>query len=234
MRVSLVALVGILALAAVAGASQIPGANNEIINGEFNAVFDPWVVNPGDVRISDYGHVGTSAQCNRATLDWGDKIRQVVDDSTGVYWNPDLHAKVIDLEAWISIDVKDDAVGGVRFRLDWWDETPYNQWPNPPSETDPGYHVTPWVEYTSAQGYGVTFTYVNPFDNYHLLLGEEQPVQPKWISVEIEFLQPSNVINRVDSVVLTSKCVPEPPTTAALLAGLGGIRFIRFFRRKSR
>jgi len=120
----------------------------------------------------------------------------------------------------ICIEKKGSTVGGVRFRLDWWDES-YNDRDEPPTENDPGYHVSDWVGYMTGKndlGYKVVLPFqwhhVNPFNQIVL------PIQPRWISVEIEFWQPHNVINKVDNVVLTSKCVPEPSSFVALLLGI--------------
>ena len=233
MRTLLLVMAGVLALSVAATASFIPGANNEVVNGEFEDGLLHWVYTEGEVAIQDYGHVGNSAQCDLNTVGWGDRLRQVIDDSTGNLWNPDWHAKTVDVEAWISIDVKHNQEGGVRFRLDWWDET-YNTWNEAPTTTKPedGYHTTDWVQYLRSEGYSWQFKYVNPFDRFELRDPTGKRVQPRWISVEIEFLQPDNVINRVDSVVLTSKCVPEPSVLVAMMSGLGGLGVLRVFKRK--
>jgi hypothetical protein len=198
---------------------------NEITNGTFSDGLNGWEYVPGEVIPSVVGNPAPAAQCNRSLEGWGDRMRQVVDDTLNPLWNPNYHIKMIDLQADIAVLVKDGATGGVRFRLDYWDES-YNSWNVAPTTTDPaqGYHVTDWKEYTSNQEFW--FTTKNPFDRIIL------PIQPRWISVEIEFLQPSGAINLVDNVILTSKCIPEPGAMASLVAGLMGLVGVTRFRRK--
>lgn len=219
-------LVGLLLVASVSAfASPIEGSPNEIVNGTFDDGLNGWIYAPGEVSAFVFGNPAPAVQCNHTIAGWGDRMRQVVDDSKNPLWNPNLHRKMIDLQVDIAVLVKDNETGGVRFRLDYWDES-YNSWEQAPTTTDPllGYYVTDWVEYTSAQE--LWFTTKNPFDRVVL------PIQPRWVSVEIEFLQPAGVINMVDNVVLTSKCIPEPSVIASLAMGLMGFMGVGRFRRK--
>ena len=151
-----------LVLCQAAFATPIPGSPNEIFNGDFSSGLDGWTYAAGDVVAAVVGNPAPAAQCNRTLDGWGDRMRQVVDDSKNPLWNPDFHVKVVDLQADIAILVKDGATGGIRFRLDYWDES-YNDQNEAPTTTDPalGYYVTNWVEYTSAQE--IYFTTMNPF-----------------------------------------------------------------------
>lgn len=205
-------------------ATPIPGSPNELVNGTFDNGLDGWEYTPGDIVAAVVGNPAPAAQCNRSLEGWGLRLRQVVDDSKNPLWDPNLHIKMIDLQADIAILVKDGATGGVRFRLDYWDES-YNEQDEPPVTTDPGagYFVTDWVEYTSSQE--TWFTTVNPFNQVLL------PIQPRWVSVEIEFLQPAGSFNLVDNIILTSKCVPEPGTLMLLASGLVGLGFVRSRRK---
>jgi len=58
---------------------------------------------------------------------------------------------------------------------------------------------------------------VNPFDQIYL------PLQPRWVSVEIEFLQAPGEAVWVDNVWVTGECVPEPGSILAMLAGIGSL-----------
>lgn len=196
--------------------------HNEITNGTFDNGLNGWECDARDVVAAVVGNPAPAAQCNHSIEGWGDRMRQVIDDTLNPLWNPSYHVKVIDLQADIALLTKDHSTGGVRFRLDYWDEI-YNGQNEAPAITDPGYHVTDWVEYKSNQEFW--FTTVNPFDRIVL------PIQPRWISVEIEFLQPPGTVNLVDNVTLTSKCVPEPGAIASLATGLLGLVGLIRYRR---
>jgi len=79
------------------------------------------------------------------------------------------------------------------------------------------YHWTEWEYMTFDDASQTADTWVrewNPFNRMSI-----DDFQPRWMSVEVEWLQPYNYNIAIDNVRLTSQCVPEIP--AVLLAPLG-------------
>jgi hypothetical protein len=51
--------------------------------------------------------------------------------------------------------------------------------------------------------------------------------QPRWVSVEIEWLQPAGHLTAVDNIQLTGRCVPEIPAALLCPLGLAALGLIR-------
>ncbi len=201
-------------------ATPIPGSTNEIQNGDFeNGYMEQpppnWEVDNTNVVISGHvGNPGQSAMCY-LYLDpgvWGNQMRQVVDETLNPLWDPVLHNKIIDLQ--VDILGGSQQGGGIRFRLDLWGEE-YNGEDNPNNLPMPTAY-TNWVEYPDP---AEVWTTVNPFNQ--LLLG----YQPRWVSVEIQFLQPLGTITYTTNVILSPQCDPQPATMTLLR--LGGLTLFR-------
>ena len=217
---------GILCLVASGAAWSTPiNEFNEIRNGDFaTGTLPPWQAGTDILVAEDGPGHGWAATCKSSGVDvW---LRQIVDDSLNPYWNWNYHTKRLDLVADITWSgLVETSSSGIWFRLDWWDERwngvvdptglPYYEGP-PPGESDPmaGYVVSDWVPYSFAgipQGHWST---VNPFPQIQL------PIQPRWVSVEVSFVQARGEAVWLDNVVLTAECVPEPGGALAMLTGL--------------
>lgn len=215
---------------------------NEIINGEFNTDLSSWQYSTNDVAwVPFFGNPPGAVQCDKTVAGWGDTMYQIVDDSTSHYWNPNGHKKVIDLEADISVLLKDGATGGVQFTVGYLGED-YNTVNDrqllpavSQQQGTPWNWLTPW-NHTSSQSF--YFTKVHPYEshlvNEHVAWDRSVvlPVQPRWIVVKVDFWQPNNAINMVDNIWFTSRCIPEPGAMASLAAGLVGMLGLKRFRRK--
>lgn len=182
-----------------------------------------------------------AAACNLVwvPVQYDNRMGQVVDDSLSPGWNPNLNAKVLNLMvdyAHINWGGDPNAKYGIRFRLDWWTD---NSIENPgvvmndpaPSSTGtyydaagpvtvfgatvPGKGKYQWTEWKTFEWQ----TAVNETQGWEtnqsvfkdLLISDDQP---KWVSVEVEWLQPDGHLTAVDNIRLTGQCVPEWPVAA--------------------
>ncbi len=231
----LVLLFVLLLAFSTAAAWSLPlNGYNEIINPDFaTGTSQGWQTGADIVVAMDGPEHGYAATCKKPGGDlW---LRQIVDDSLSPGWIPTGNAKYLDLMADVTWSgfVASDA--SISFRLDWWDES-YNAECNPtllpyyfggPRDADPtlGYYVSDWVTVSLAQYTALDWQTVNPFNRVLL------PIQPRWVSVEMTFVQPNGVSVWVDNVTLTGQCVPEPSGLLALFGGIAplllGVRSIR-------
>jgi len=227
MRKTLIVCIAVATILAISGLGQagvIPGSINEIINGGFEDDWASW--EHGDGLSLSYRVFPSDrmVKCTSPLLDL--TLRQVVDESTNPLWNSNYHAKIIDL----TVDIWSDttAVGyGVRFALDWWDEDS-NLIDYPTQLGDPDGR-SDWVTYyfSDMEGFEAEdWITVNPFNQNSTLFAK---FQPRWVSVEVELLQPGLDHVGVDNFIMTSQCVPLPGTVLLLGSGLLGI--IGFRRR---
>ena len=225
----------LLLLAATAAWSLPLNGYNEIVNPGFETgTLYGWQTG-GDIVVGiDGPDNGYAATCKTPGGDlW---LRQIVDDSLSPDWLPNGNAKYLDLMAQVAWSGWLPQDASVSFRLDWWDER-YNGECNPtllpyyfgapPAAGDPalGYYVSDWVTVPLAGVPALSWQTVNPFNQILL------PIQPKWVSVEVTFVQPNGVSVWLDNVNLTGKCVPEPSGLLLLLGGVAPFAF-RFVRRK--
>jgi len=239
-RPVLAALTVCLLLALAAPASALPieiggvPMPNELYNGDFEigGIGQPppgWEV-PFDSVAGDWVVVihgeeanpmpGQSIGCNVFLPEgkFGNRIRQVVDESDFMGWDPNGPMKIIDLTVDVHGDPGGDPRAAIRFRLDMWNE----KWNfvDDPTLLPPPTDYTDWVEYYDLPNEWVT---LNPFNRILL------DYQPRWVSVEIEFMQPDGTLVYVDNVYLTGQCLPEPATLSLL--GLGLLAIARRRRR---
>jgi len=208
---------------------------NEIINGDFNTGDLSFWQHGVDIAVAmDGPDNGYAATCKNPGGDlW---LRQVVDDSLSPDWNWNLHQKLISATAQIAWSGWVPSNASVAFRLDWWSEA-YNLVTDPATlpyysgplaaGSDPaqGYYVSDWVSFDLSHLPSMQWSTVVPFDQVLL------PIQPRWVSLEVVYVQPTGVSVWLDNVTLTGKCVPEPSSLLALLGGcgvlLGGLRLRR-------
>lgn len=239
MKTLVFVVAAMVALSVAAAASQIPGSTNELVNGDFETgVITPWTIGSG-LELTDRTLKGTdhgwAVNCWNPAQDM--TLRQVADVSGGGLWDPLGHSMIVDLMADINLTNLKQTLplnSGVIFGLDWWDES-FNSsntaptapksgelWLNPIYFKDiPGYQAESWVT-------------VNPFNNDGIIF---KNIQPRWVSVEIKFIQDPAEIVWVDNVILTSKCetsnyVPEPMSVMLGVLGLSAVGTFGRFRRK--
>lgn len=222
-QISLALLAIALMLCAIPALASV--TYNEVINGDFSTGDLSFWQHGVDIAVATDGpDNGYAATCKNPGGDlW---LRQVVDDSLSPLWNWNMHQKLVDVTAQITWSGWVPADAAVSFRLDWWSEA-YNQvtdpttlpYYNPPlvSASDPaqGYYVSDWVTYNLAQYPALQWVTVNPFAEVLL------PIQPRWVSIEVMYVQPTGVSVWLDNVTLTGECVPEPSGLLALLGGCG-------------
>ena len=163
--------------------------------------------------------MGYYATCHllSPTFDGGGKLSQVVDESQFPGWNPNGNSKTVDVTASIWLDPRT----GIRFRLGSWSS--YFGGANPLDDpiTAAAVQYTDWVEFTNPNATATGWFDVHPFDQY--LYGA---YQPRWVRLDMQFLQPAG-FGRVDDVTLVGKCndptVPEP---ISLILGALGFGFL--------
>lgn len=210
---------------------------NEALNGAFETGdLSNWQAGADILVAEDGPGHGWAATCKSSGVDvW---LRQIVDDSLNPYWNWDYSTKRIDLIADITWSgLVQNSSSGILFRLDWWDARwdaladptglPYYAGP-PPAGSDPsvGYYVSEWVSYSFEGVPQGQWLAVNPFNRIDL------PIQPRWVSIEVSFLQAAGEAVWLDNVVLTAECVPEPSGALAMIAGIGPILGLLRYRRR--
>lgn len=223
--ITLCATAVFLATASLSFGAIIPGSTYILTNSDFESgnPYEPptnWSVSDNEVVLTTMGNPGMAATCWNELLpdEWGNQISQIADMSTNVLWNPGYNSEVLDLSVDIAGDPSGDSGGGVRFQLEMWSAS-FNSIDDPgllPVATD----STGWVEYTNLDSAWSTF---NPFDEIIL------DYQPRWVRVNIEFMQPPETFTFVDNVTLTAVCVVPEPTTLLLL-GLGALALRRKHR----
>ncbi len=226
----------VLLLVSATAAWSLPlNGYNELINPGFETGdLTGWQAG-ADIEVAIDGTNGLSATCKNPDGDlW---LRQIADDSLSPGWLPNGTAKYIDLMAEITWSGFVPQDSSVSFRLDWWDER-YNGECNPtllpyyfgqpPAAGDPalGYYVSEWVTIPLAGAPALQWQVVNPFNRILL------PIQPRWVSVEMTYVQPAGVSVWVDNVNLTGQCVPEPSSLLVLLGGIAPLAFGRRFIRR--
>jgi len=241
---------GVLALLLVlsigtAYADWIPGSINELVNGDFETGnWGPWEHGAGlalgvDGIVNNWG-----VYCKYPTQNL--LLRQVVDETLNVNnWDWSKNWKEIDLMAdircvWAEGD-PGHPTSTVSFRLDWWSDEGKPEWWEPQQIWDnvgnqmvyvPGDFHSRWVTYGFTEN--STWSTVNPFANDMWVLHDAagNPMQPKWVSVEILIDQSPTEQVWVDNVILTSKCIPEPMSLVLGFMGLGSVAGLRrMFRR---
>lgn len=208
---------------------------NEIVNPDFATGTSQGWQTGADIVVAmdgpDHGYAAT-CKCPGGDL-W---LRQIVDDSLSPGWIPTGNAKYLDLTADVTWSGFTPSNALISFRLDWWAES-YNQVNDPttlpyysggPRDADPalGYYVSEWVTVPLAQFAALDWQTVNPFNRILL------PIQPRWVSVEATYVQPSGVSVWLDDVTLTGQCVPEPSSLLALIGGMVPLALGRFIRRE--
>ena len=209
---------------------------NEVQNPGFGTgTLPPWQTGTDIMVAQDGPGHGWAATCKSSGVDvW---LRQILDDSLSPEWNWDYHAKLLDVMADITWSgLVPVSSSGISFRLDWWDErwntvTDPTGLPHyagqPPAGSDPavGYFTSDWVTYSFAGIPQGQWSTVNPFNQIYL------PLQPRWVSVEVNFLQAPGEAVWLDNVWVTGECVPEPAGILAMLAGIsalaGSVRFLK-------
>lgn len=144
-------------------------------------------------------------------------LRQIIDNSKSPDWNPNLNHKIETL----TFDLYTQGTGYVKIGFAWWD----TYW----GDTKPIGNAPQWevlsANYTSPDTwttYEVTYDWLNkPGATW----------QPRWTAVEFYFWGCTNGNDAgVDSVSVTSRCVPEPSSILALAGGIMGLA--GFARRK--
>jgi len=137
-------------------------------------------------------------------------IRQIIDNSKSPYWNPALNHKIETLE----FDLYTEGEGYVQIGFDWWDNYFGSQ---KPVGQAPMFEILP-TQYQSKDHWSTISV------TYDWLGKPGATWQPRWTSIEIYFFGCTNGNEAgVDSITVTSRCVPEPASLSVLLGGLVGL-----------
>ncbi|MCL5103824.1 MAG: hypothetical protein M1133_06875 [Armatimonadetes bacterium] len=234
MKTFVLFVAAMLALSMAAVGSPIPDSGNKLVNGDFETgVATPWTIGNGlqlfDRTSTGDGH-GWAVFCISHELDLN--LRQVADVTAGGLWDPLAHSMIVDLTADINLTNLKGTLplnSGIRFGLDWWDES-FNSSNTPPTAPVSGNLWLDPIYFKDIPGYQAgSWVTVNPFNQDNTLF---KNFQPRWVSVEIEFIQDPAEIVWVDNVILTSRCVPEPMSVMLGFLGLGSVGAFGRFRRK--
>jgi len=214
----------------------IPGSINELNNGDFEnppGSWGPWEHGAGLALAVDGPSHNWGVYCKDPTQSL--LLRQVVDETLNPLWDPYMHQKEIDLMAdirtsWMPGD-PGHPTSTVSFRLDWWSDVGKPDWWEPSQFWDgnqmvyvPGDFHSDWVTYGFTEN--GTWRTVNPFANDLYVLRDENgnPIQPRWVSVEVLIEQDPAEYVWVDNLILTSRCVvPEPSAFLGLGSGILGL-----------
>ncbi len=197
MRISVLLIAGLFLL----GSAAFAGVEEPLLNnGDFAAFGAGW-------EYSESVNFGVFAGHDTTAWDpWpypgaSGYIRQIIDNKKSPYWNDDFNRKIETVE----FDLYTLGTGYIQIGFDWWD---YMGDDKPFGGAD-HYEVLPY-ELTSPNEwtrYSVTYDWLNS--------------QPRWTSIEIFFFGATqgNEVG-VDSMVVTSWCVPEPSSLIAFSGSL--------------
>ena len=139
----------------------------------------------------------------------GGQLRQVVDESLFPGWDPDLNAKIVEVDFWYFQLGQADVPMNIDIYLDWMEDGS-----DPTDPGAPGY-VKQWIG---------NVTNVNSAGWQYAEITVELPVQPQYLSVEFDFTYFSGMgLNVIDNADLQGLCIPEPGGLFALGTGLIGL-----------
>ena len=207
MKITVLLIAGLFLL----GSAALAGVEEPLLNnGDFAAGSAGW-------EASDSVVFGPFAERDTTAYDpWpypgaSGYIRQIIDNTKSPYWDPSLNHKIETVE----FDLYTQGNGYIQIGFDWWDYVGYTKpvGPAPYWEVLPTRYTSPnqWTRYT------VSYEWKNK--------------QPRWTSIEIYYFDATGGNEAgVDSVVVTSRCVPEPSSLVALSGSL--LALAGFWRRK--
>ena len=197
MRISVLLIAGLFLL----GSAAFAGVEETILNnGDFAAGNVGWEFD-GGVNFGPFAGHDTTAYDPWPYPGYSGYIRQILDNSTSPYWDPDLNHKIETVE--FDLYTQGEAYVQIGFD-DWGDyagDKPFGEAPN--------WEILP-EQYTSLNQwtrYSVTYEWTNS--------------QPRWTSIELYFFGCTDGNEAgVDSMVVTSRCIPEPSSLIAFSGSL--------------
>ncbi len=214
MRIVVLVLAGMLVIATAALAGEIEPLMD---NGGFAAGGAGWEASES-VTFGPFATRDTTAYDPWPYPGASGYIRQVIDNSKSPGWNPLGEYKIETLQ----FDLYTEGIGYIQIGFDWWDTYFGNTKPTGPA---PYWEVVP-IQFMSP------YTWTTYTVDYNWKGKPGQTWQPRWTSVEIYFFGcTSGNEAGVDTLVLTSRCVPEPSSLLAL-SGLLGFAGIAWRRRR--
>ena len=197
MRISILLIAGLFLL----GSAAFAGVEEPMLNnGDFAAGGVGWQFD-GGVNFGAFASHDSTAWDPWPYDGASGYIRQIIDNSKSPGWNPNLNHKIETVE----FDLYTQGEGYIQVGFDWWDYMGDVK----PTGDAPYWEVLP-QQYTSLNQwtrYSVTYEWPNS--------------QPRWTSIEIYFIDCTDGNEAgVDSMVVTSTCVPEPSSLIAFSGSL--------------
>ena len=204
MKISVLLIAGLFLLASAAFA----GVEETLLNnGDFAAGGAGWEFD-GGVNFGAFMDHETTAWDPWPYPGASGYIRQIIDNSNSPYWDPDLNRKIETVE----FDLYTQGVGYIQVAFDWW----YDMGDVKPIGDADDWD---WV-IDDSTGEPVQFTSLNQWTRYTVDY-EWLDMQPRWTSIEVYFFGCTDGNEAgVDSMVVTSMCIPEPSSLIAFSGSL--------------
>ncbi|MBI2842580.1 MAG: PEP-CTERM sorting domain-containing protein [Armatimonadetes bacterium] len=209
-------LAGIILLAT----SGLAGVDfNELVNPSFEQGGEGWEF--GGNVLFDAGFDRQHVAYDQANQGEAGYLRQVIDNSTSPYWNPDYNHKIIDLSFWVFTS----GTGSLQVGIDWWDNNDQER-PRPGTPAD---HQEILPDRYVSEGQWTQYTLTYDFQ------GKPGNNQPRWVSLEFYFNGCTGTGNAaaLDEIVFQSRCVPEPSSLIAMMSGVAGFAGFAWRRRRT-
>ena len=197
MRITVLLIAGLFLL----GSTAFAGSEEPLLNnGDFVLGGTGWEASES-VLFGAFAERDTTAYDPWPYPGASGYLRQIIDNSKSPYWNPDYNHKIETVE----FDLYTQGDGYIQIGFDWWEYMGDQK----PVGDAPYFEILPEELTSPNQWTRYTFSY------------EWLDSQPRWTSIEIYFFGCTDGNEAgVDSIVVTSMCIPEPSSLVALSGSL--------------